>query len=99
MVIILSDFMDKGGYMEGLRFLIARNMDVYVIQILSQEEIDPPLTGDLKLTDVEDGDAIAAGVSGRRKLRSAAGNGRHARQKAAAGRRGIRHADSEAERD
>jgi uncharacterized protein (DUF58 family) len=62
-VIILSDFMDKGGYMEGLRFLIARNMDVYVIQILSQEEIDPPLTGDLKLTDVEDGDEAEVTVS------------------------------------
>src|SRR3954462_10202239 len=55
-VVVLSDFMDKGGYEEGLRYLIARNMDLYVIQILSQEEIDPPLTGDLKLTDVEDQD-------------------------------------------
>ena len=36
--------MDKGGYEEGLRYLIARNMDVYVIQVLSQEEIDPPMT-------------------------------------------------------
>jgi uncharacterized protein (DUF58 family) len=62
-VIILSDFMDKGGYADGLRYLIARNMDVYVIQILSQEEIDPPLTGDLKLTDVEDGDEAEVTVS------------------------------------
>src|SRR5690349_684426 len=31
-VVIMSDFMDKGGYEEGLRYLIARNMDVYVIQ-------------------------------------------------------------------
>ena len=37
---VLSDFMDKGGYEEGLRYLIARNMDLYVIQILSAEEID-----------------------------------------------------------
>jgi uncharacterized protein (DUF58 family) len=62
-VVILSDFMDKGGYTEGLRYLIARNMDVYVVQILSQEEIDPPLTGDLKLTDVEDGDEAEVTVS------------------------------------
>ena len=27
-VIILSDFMDKGGYAEGPRYLIARNMDI-----------------------------------------------------------------------
>jgi uncharacterized protein (DUF58 family) len=62
-VVILSDFMDKGGYAEGLRYLIARNMDVYCVQILSQEEIDPPMTGDLKLTDVEDGDEAEVTVS------------------------------------
>jgi uncharacterized protein (DUF58 family) len=62
-VIILSDFMDKGGYENGLRYLIARNMDVYVIQVLSQEEIDPPMTGDLKLTDAEDGDEAEVTIS------------------------------------
>lgn len=62
-VVLLSDFLDKGGYEDGLRYLIARNMDVYVIQILSQEEIDPPLTGDLKLTDAEDGDEAEVTIS------------------------------------
>jgi uncharacterized protein (DUF58 family) len=62
-VVILSDFMDKGGYEEGLRYLIARNLDVYVIQILSQEEIEPPMTGDLKLTDVEDEDEAEVTIS------------------------------------
>ena len=62
-VIILSDFMDKGGYEEGLRYLIARNLDIYIIQILSQEEIEPPMKGDLKLTDVEDGDQAEITVS------------------------------------
>jgi uncharacterized protein (DUF58 family) len=62
-VLILSDFMDKGGYEEGLRYLIARKMDVYCVQILSHEEIDPPLTGDLKLTDAEDGDQAEVTVS------------------------------------
>src|SRR5437667_2681789 len=56
-VVVLSDFMDKGGYEDALRYLIARQMDVYAIQILSQEEIDPDITGDLKLVDVEDADA------------------------------------------
>src|SRR5207253_9133826 len=55
-VVVLSDFMDKGGYEEALRYLVARQMDVYVIQILSQEEIDPEIMGDLKLVDVEDDD-------------------------------------------
>src|SRR5262249_36789818 len=33
-VVVLSDFMDKNGYEEALRYLVARQMDVYVIQIL-----------------------------------------------------------------
>jgi uncharacterized protein (DUF58 family) len=62
-VIILSDFMDKGGYADGLRYVVSRNMDVYVVQILSVEEIDPPMTGDLKLTDIEDGDEAEVTIS------------------------------------
>ena len=54
-VVLLSDFMDKGGYEEALRYLVARQFDVYVVQILAQEEIEPVLSGDLKLVDVEDG--------------------------------------------
>jgi uncharacterized protein (DUF58 family) len=61
-VVVLSDFMDKNGYEEALRYLVARQMDVYVIQILSQEEIDPDLQGDLKLVDVEDADAAEVTV-------------------------------------
>jgi uncharacterized protein (DUF58 family) len=63
-VIVLSDFMDKGGYEDALRFLVARQLDVYAIQILSQEEIDPEVVGDLKLVDVEDGDMAEITVSG-----------------------------------
>lgn len=62
-VIILSDFMDKGGFAEGLRYLIGRNLDIYVIQALSPEEIDPPLTGDLKLVDIEDEDTAEITIS------------------------------------
>src|SRR5437763_1696483 len=53
-VVLLSDFMDKNGYEEALRYLVARQMDVYVIQVLSQEEVDPDVTGDVKLVDIED---------------------------------------------
>lgn len=61
--VILSDFLDKDGYEHGLRFLAARSLDVYAVQVLSQEEIDPPYTGDLKLTDVEDGDEAEITIS------------------------------------
>ena len=62
-VILLSDLMDKGGYEEALRYLIARQLDVYVIQILSQEEIEPEIVGDLRLVDVEDEDSAEITVS------------------------------------
>lgn len=55
-VVLLSDFLDKSGVADGLKFLSARNMDVCVIQILATEEVNPELAGDLKLTDIEDAD-------------------------------------------
>ena len=63
-VVVLSDFMDKNGYEEALRYLIARQMDIYVIQVLSQEEIEPEIVGDLRLVDVEDDDVAEITVSG-----------------------------------
>ena len=54
---LLSDLMDKEGYESALRMLVGRRMDVFVMHILSPEEIEPPLRGDRRLIDVEDGDA------------------------------------------
>ena len=62
-VVVLSDFMDKGGYEEGFRYLNARGYDVYAIQILAEEEISPTFTGDLKLTDAEDEDVAEVTIS------------------------------------
>ncbi|MFO0812869.1 MAG: DUF58 domain-containing protein [Gemmatales bacterium] len=55
-VVLLSDFLDKGGFEEPLRMLLARRMEVYAIQVLAPEEIDPTVQGDLKLLDIEDDD-------------------------------------------
>jgi uncharacterized protein (DUF58 family) len=63
-VILLSDLMDKGGYEEALRYLVARQLDIYVIQVLSHEEIEPEIVGDLKLVDIEDEDVAEITVSG-----------------------------------
>ncbi len=62
-VLILSDFMDKGGFEGGLRYLLGRSMDVYVLQILSRDEVEPPLAGDLKLVDAEDGESAEVTIS------------------------------------
>ena len=62
-VVLLTDLMDKGGYQDALRYLVARQFDIYVIQILSQEEIEPEILGDLKLVDIEDNDEAEITVS------------------------------------
>jgi uncharacterized protein (DUF58 family) len=62
-VLLLSDFFDKGGFEEGLKYLIGRNLDIYVLQVLSPQEVDPELTGDLKLVDVEDEDVAEVTIS------------------------------------
>jgi uncharacterized protein (DUF58 family) len=64
LVVLLSDFMDKGGYEEGLRYLVARQMDVCAIQVLSQEEIEPEVVGDLRLVDAEDADVAEVTANG-----------------------------------
>ena len=55
--------MDKGGYEDGLRYLVARRMDVHVVHVLSPEELDPDVSGDVKLIDVEDQDEAELTVS------------------------------------
>jgi len=62
-VVLISDLMDKEGYESALRYLVAKQMDVYVIQVLSQEELEPDVTGDLKLVDCEDQDIAEISVS------------------------------------
>jgi len=61
--IVISDFLFKQGYEAALRRLIGARYDLYVIQVLSPQEISPELTGDLKLLDIEDMDAAEITVS------------------------------------
>ena len=62
-VVVISDFLDKNGYEDALRYLLARNMDIYVIHLLSQEEVEPEIVGDLRLEDVEDDDVTEITMS------------------------------------
>jgi len=63
-VIVISDLLFKEGFDSGLRRLISDRYELYVIQMLSPQEIDPDLTGDLRLVDTEDGDAADVTISG-----------------------------------
>jgi uncharacterized protein (DUF58 family) len=62
-VVIISDFLDKRGYEPALRYLLARNMDIYAVHVLAREEVEPELVGDLRLVDSEDDDIAEITVS------------------------------------
>ena len=61
--ILISDFFDREGYEDALKMFLARDLDVFTIQILSPEEMDPTIKGDLRLVDVEDGDETEVTIS------------------------------------
>jgi len=62
-VVLISDFLDKTGYEDALRYFIAANQDVFVLHVLAEEELEPTLIGDLRLVDVEDADQTEITVS------------------------------------
>jgi uncharacterized protein (DUF58 family) len=62
-LLLLTDLMDKSGYESALRYLLARRLDVYVVQILSAEEHSPQLKGDLRLVDCEDQNVAEVTIS------------------------------------
>ena len=61
--VLLSDFFDKGGYENGLRYLAGGTYDLFAVQVLAPQEIEPDLQGDLKLKDIEDGDLAEVSVT------------------------------------
>ncbi|QOJ01811.1 MAG: DUF58 domain-containing protein [Phycisphaeraceae bacterium] len=62
-MVVLSDFFFKDGYEGGLRLLSGGGYEVYCVQVLSPQELDPGVRGDVRLVDVEDGDAAEVTVS------------------------------------
>lgn len=62
-MVILADFFFKDGYEEGLRLLKGRGYDLFAIQLLSPQEVNPELGGDLRLRDVEDRDVAEVTIT------------------------------------
>ena len=54
-VFLISDFLDPSSYKNSLKYLVSRNFEVYVIHVISEEELNPQFSGDLRLEDVETG--------------------------------------------
>jgi len=55
LVMLISDLLTPKGFQDGLSALQSVGNEVGVIHILSPDEIDPQLAGDLQLIDVESG--------------------------------------------
>ncbi|MCP4837336.1 MAG: DUF58 domain-containing protein [Phycisphaera sp.] len=65
-MIVISDFLHKEGFENGLRYVAGRGYDVFAMQVLAPQEIDPQahgMTGDLRLVDLEDDDQAEVTVN------------------------------------
>ena len=55
LVFVLSDFLDPAGTEAALSLLRYHQFEVHVVQVLHPAELDPVLSGDLRLTECETG--------------------------------------------
>lgn len=53
LVLVISDMFSPSGYADGLTALQGRGHEVALVHVLAPDEVNPPLTGDLRLIDIE----------------------------------------------
>jgi uncharacterized protein (DUF58 family) len=63
-VILLSDFLTWGNIARSFNLLFSAGLEIFATQILSPEEIDPELAGDLRLIDSETGGTLDISSAG-----------------------------------
>jgi uncharacterized protein (DUF58 family) len=61
--VLISDFLIKEGFANGVKYLTSGQHDFFALQILSPQEIEPTVRGDLRLVDVEDNDATEISIT------------------------------------
>ncbi len=61
---VISDLFAPGGFEAGLARLQSRGHEVTIIHLLTPDEIEPPLAGDLRLVDVETGESQEVSLDG-----------------------------------
>ncbi len=57
LVLLLSDAYDPGGLEAGLKALASAGHEVILLHLLTPQELEPPLWGEVRLVDVESGAA------------------------------------------
>lgn len=55
LLIMISDLFSPSGFIDGLNSLLGHGYELAIVQLLSQDEVDPPPGRDVKLVDVESG--------------------------------------------
>ena len=63
LVILLSDFLDEGGFAPAANFLRQFRHEVFAMQVLSPQEVKPDLPEEVVLVDAESGVADAVHVT------------------------------------
>lgn len=53
LVFVISDMFSATGFIDGLNSLIGKGHEVVMMHVLSEQEVNPQLSGDLRLVDVE----------------------------------------------
>lgn len=64
LTVVISDMFSPTGYIEGLNALLSRGHEAALAHVLAPQEVMPPLAGDLRLIDVETGQAQEVTVDG-----------------------------------
>ncbi|OGO77049.1 MAG: hypothetical protein A2Y23_14590 [Clostridiales bacterium GWB2_37_7] len=63
MSVIISDFFSPNGIEEAIKYLLYKKQDVFLIHVLSPEELNPELEGQVRLVDSETGKVMDVAVT------------------------------------
>ncbi|HEX8966534.1 MAG TPA: DUF58 domain-containing protein [Chloroflexota bacterium] len=63
LAVVVSDLLARQGVAQGLDALRAQRADVAVVHVVSPDEINPPLNGEVELIDAESSETVELGVS------------------------------------
>lgn len=69
LAVILSDMLDERGYTLGLSRLLYKKFEVVIAQILAEEDLEPPIRGDARISDSETSREFSVGDESARRYR------------------------------
>jgi uncharacterized protein (DUF58 family) len=64
LTLVISDLLSPSGYLDGMRQLLRRRHNVVLLHLLTPDEIEPSLQGDLRFIDIETESALDISLDG-----------------------------------